>query len=116
MISLLNYSEIFQEDNAYRCADEGTLNLEEWGKFLHTKNKIYTDFDDIRRGELPNPNVSSPWILPRLHDRTVTLFSPQCTPYGFQSLRIFFELLQKLRTKLTDCLEATKEYVPRLST
>ena len=21
----------------------------EWGKFLHTKNKIYTDFDEIRK-------------------------------------------------------------------
>ncbi|XP_045489019.1 dynamin-1-like protein isoform X6 [Pieris rapae] len=26
----------------------GTVNLEEWGKFLHTKEKIYTDFDQIR--------------------------------------------------------------------
>ena len=24
------------------------IKAEEWGKFLHTKNKIYTDFDDIR--------------------------------------------------------------------
>lgn len=27
----------------------GTVNVEEWGKFLHTKNKIFTNFDDIRR-------------------------------------------------------------------
>lgn len=26
----------------------GTLNLEEWGKFLHTKGKIFKDFDEIR--------------------------------------------------------------------
>lgn len=26
----------------------GTVNLEEWGKFLHTKDKIYGDFDQIR--------------------------------------------------------------------
>lgn len=26
----------------------GTVNIEEWGKFLHTKNKIYSDFEDIR--------------------------------------------------------------------
>lgn len=26
----------------------GTVNVEEWGKFLHTKNKIYTDFNVIR--------------------------------------------------------------------
>uniref|UniRef100_A0A3P8NIA0 Dynamin-1-like protein n=1 Tax=Astatotilapia calliptera TaxID=8154 RepID=A0A3P8NIA0_ASTCA len=25
------------------------LDTEEWGKFLHTKNKIYTDFDEIRQ-------------------------------------------------------------------
>lgn len=25
------------------------MNLEEWGKFLHTKNKIYSDFDAIRK-------------------------------------------------------------------
>ena len=24
------------------------IKAEEWGKFLHTKNKIYTDFEDIR--------------------------------------------------------------------
>lgn len=23
--------------------------LKEWGKFLHTKNKIFTDFDEIRK-------------------------------------------------------------------
>lgn len=27
----------------------GTVNLEEWGKFLHTKDKIYSDFDQIRQ-------------------------------------------------------------------
>ena len=27
----------------------GTLNLEEWGKFLHTKNKVYSDFEEIRK-------------------------------------------------------------------
>jgi len=26
----------------------GTLDLEEWGIFLHTKGKIYTDFNEIR--------------------------------------------------------------------
>ncbi|CAH0721612.1 unnamed protein product, partial [Brenthis ino] len=28
---------------------KGTVNLEEWGKFLHTKDKIFSDFDEIRR-------------------------------------------------------------------
>lgn len=27
----------------------GTQNLEEWAKFLHTKNKIYSDFDEVRK-------------------------------------------------------------------
>lgn len=27
----------------------GTVDVEEWGKFLHTKDKVYTNFDDIRR-------------------------------------------------------------------
>ena len=24
------------------------IQADEWGKFLHTKNKVYTDFDNIR--------------------------------------------------------------------
>lgn len=28
---------------------KGTIDLDEWAQFLHTKNKIYTDADDIRR-------------------------------------------------------------------
>ena len=27
----------------------GTLDLDEWATFLHTKNKIYVDSDDIRQ-------------------------------------------------------------------
>lgn len=27
----------------------GTVKVEEWGKFLHVKNKIFTDFDEIRK-------------------------------------------------------------------
>lgn len=27
----------------------GTVNLDEWGKFLHTKDKIFSDFDLIRQ-------------------------------------------------------------------
>ncbi|XP_008298801.1 dynamin-1-like protein isoform X2 [Stegastes partitus] len=32
-----------------RKIDDGGREGEEWGKFLHTKNKIYTDFDEIRQ-------------------------------------------------------------------
>ncbi|XP_023296459.2 dynamin-1-like protein [Lucilia cuprina] len=35
------------DDRTNRSAENGTMNLEEWGKFLHTK-KIFTDFDQIR--------------------------------------------------------------------
>ncbi|KAG5675177.1 hypothetical protein PVAND_005102 [Polypedilum vanderplanki] len=36
------------DDREHRSADKGTVSLAEWGKFLHTKNKIFTDFDEIR--------------------------------------------------------------------
>uniref|UniRef100_A0A3Q1ANF2 Dynamin-1-like protein n=1 Tax=Amphiprion ocellaris TaxID=80972 RepID=A0A3Q1ANF2_AMPOC len=32
-----------------RKGDDSGREGEEWGKFLHTKNKIYTDFDEIRQ-------------------------------------------------------------------
>lgn len=37
------------DDREHRSADRGTVSLQEWGKFLHTKNKIFTDFDEIRK-------------------------------------------------------------------
>ncbi|XP_059488325.1 dynamin-1-like protein [Neocloeon triangulifer] len=38
-----------KDDMTYRSKEEGTLTLEEWGKFLHTKDKVYTDFEEIRK-------------------------------------------------------------------
>jgi len=38
-----------KDDTTHRSADEGTLNCTEWAKFLHTKNKVYTDFDLVRK-------------------------------------------------------------------
>ncbi|XP_059061853.1 dynamin-1-like protein isoform X5 [Achroia grisella] len=38
-----------KDSKEHRSAEEGTINLEEWGKFLHTKEKVYTDFDTIRQ-------------------------------------------------------------------
>ncbi|KAG7201975.1 hypothetical protein KM043_004670 [Ampulex compressa] len=38
-----------KDDREHRTAENGTLDLEEWGIFLHTKNKIYKNFNDIRR-------------------------------------------------------------------
>lgn len=37
-----------KEDRENRSADLGTLDLEDWGTFLHTKGKIYKDFKEIQ--------------------------------------------------------------------
>lgn len=39
---------VSKDDAQHRSADEGTMQLEEWAKFLHTKSKVYTDFDSVR--------------------------------------------------------------------
>ncbi|CAG0883365.1 unnamed protein product [Cyprideis torosa] len=36
------------DDKEYRSAEQGTLGLEEWAKFLHTK-KIFTDYEEVRQ-------------------------------------------------------------------
>uniref|UniRef100_U5EY90 dynamin GTPase n=1 Tax=Corethrella appendiculata TaxID=1370023 RepID=U5EY90_9DIPT len=36
------------DDREHRAAEHGTANVEEWGRFLHIKNKIFTDFNEIR--------------------------------------------------------------------
>lgn len=38
-----------KDDNQYRSAEAGNLDLEEWAQFLHKKEKIYTDFDQVRK-------------------------------------------------------------------
>ncbi|CAD7079007.1 unnamed protein product [Hermetia illucens] len=47
LILQLIYTPLDDKEN--RSAENGTLQLEEWGKFLHTKNKIFSDFNEIRR-------------------------------------------------------------------
>ncbi|XP_039745832.1 dynamin-1-like protein isoform X4 [Pararge aegeria] len=37
-----------KDSKEHRSAEEGTVNLEEWAKFLHTKERIYSNFDEIR--------------------------------------------------------------------
>jgi len=37
------------DDRVHRTAEKGTIQLEEWAEFLHTKDKVYTDWDDVRR-------------------------------------------------------------------
>ncbi|KAG7230973.1 hypothetical protein INR49_025002 [Caranx melampygus] len=36
-------------DDRRKTSEENGIEGEEWGKFLHTKNKIYTDFEEIRQ-------------------------------------------------------------------
>lgn len=38
-----------KEDREKRTASAGTIDLDAWGQFLHTKDKVFRDFDDIRR-------------------------------------------------------------------
>ncbi|XP_054154711.1 dynamin-1-like protein isoform X2 [Oppia nitens] len=46
---VLQLQYVAKDDRIVRDANEGTLDMDEWAKFLHTKNKIYTDFDVVRR-------------------------------------------------------------------
>ncbi|XP_050306609.1 dynamin-1-like protein isoform X2 [Anthonomus grandis grandis] len=38
-----------KEDKEHRSAKDGTLDIEDWGVFLHKKDKIFRDFEDIRK-------------------------------------------------------------------
>merc|ERR1711899_443316 len=38
-----------KDDRVHRSAERGTIEHEEWAEFLHTKNKVFTDWDDVRR-------------------------------------------------------------------
>jgi len=40
-----------RDDRVHRSSEEGTLDVDWWCQFLHTKSKIYTDVDDVR-GEI----------------------------------------------------------------
>ncbi|KAH7636841.1 dynamin related protein 1 isoform X1 [Dermatophagoides farinae] len=46
---ILQLQYVDKEDKSIRDVSEGTMNLDEWAKFLHTKNKVYSDFEDVRR-------------------------------------------------------------------
>uniref|UniRef100_A0A8C2WG97 Dynamin-1-like protein n=1 Tax=Cyclopterus lumpus TaxID=8103 RepID=A0A8C2WG97_CYCLU len=45
---ILQLVHIDSED-CKKTSEENGIDGEEWGKFLHTKNKTYTDFEDIRQ-------------------------------------------------------------------
>ncbi|RWS20391.1 dynamin-1-like protein isoform X4, partial [Leptotrombidium deliense] len=46
---VLQLVHVPKDDSAERSAEEGTMGLDEWAKFLHTKNKVYTDFNKVRK-------------------------------------------------------------------
>ncbi|XP_037700996.1 dynamin-1-like protein isoform X8 [Choloepus didactylus] len=45
---ILQLVHVSPEDKRKTTGEENGVEAEEWGKFLHTKNKLYTDFDEIR--------------------------------------------------------------------
>ncbi|XP_070612470.1 dynamin-1-like protein isoform X1 [Erythrolamprus reginae] len=46
---ILQLVHVTSEESRKTAGDENGIEAEEWGKFLHTKNKLYTDFDEIRQ-------------------------------------------------------------------
>ncbi|TRZ10471.1 hypothetical protein HGM15179_016637 [Zosterops borbonicus] len=46
---ILQLVHVSPGDGRKGAGDENEVDAAEWGKFLHTKNKIYTDFDEIRQ-------------------------------------------------------------------
>ncbi|XP_005407178.1 PREDICTED: dynamin-1-like protein isoform X7 [Chinchilla lanigera] len=46
---ILQLVHVSPEDKRKTSGEENGVEAEEWGKFLHTKNKLYTDFDEIRQ-------------------------------------------------------------------
>jgi len=38
-----------KDDRVHRSAERGTIEHDEWAEFLHTKNKVFTDWDEVRK-------------------------------------------------------------------
>jgi len=38
-----------KDDRVHRSAERGTIDKDEWVEFLHTKEKVFTDWDEVRR-------------------------------------------------------------------
>merc|ERR1711936_1372706 len=38
-----------KDDRVHRSAERGTIEHDEWAEFLHTKNKVFTNWDEVRR-------------------------------------------------------------------
>uniref|UniRef100_A0A3Q3VQ81 Dynamin-1-like protein n=1 Tax=Mola mola TaxID=94237 RepID=A0A3Q3VQ81_MOLML len=68
---------VYVDPGDSRKNDDGGKEGEEWGKFLHTKNKIYTDFDEIRQ-EIENETDRLSGINKGISDEPIHLkiFSP----------------------------------------
>ncbi|KAK3101869.1 hypothetical protein FSP39_006916 [Pinctada imbricata] len=46
---ILQLLHVGKDDTETRAQDGDSIKAAEWAKFLHTKNKIYTDFEEVRR-------------------------------------------------------------------
>ncbi|KAI1305909.1 Dynamin-1-like protein [Halotydeus destructor] len=46
---ILQLIHVPKDDKIYKTAEDGTLDFDEWAKFLHAKNKIFSDFSAVRR-------------------------------------------------------------------
>ncbi|XP_068134355.1 dynamin-1-like protein isoform X2 [Hyperolius riggenbachi] len=46
---ILQLVHVAADDRRKTSGEDNGVEADEWGKFLHTKNKIYTDFDEIRQ-------------------------------------------------------------------
>ncbi|XP_075066428.1 dynamin-1-like protein isoform X2 [Mixophyes fleayi] len=46
---ILQLVHVSTDDRRKTSGEDNGVEADEWGKFLHTKNKIYTDFDEIRQ-------------------------------------------------------------------
>ncbi|KAG5669941.1 hypothetical protein PVAND_000230 [Polypedilum vanderplanki] len=46
---VLQLIECSLDDRKYRRENNGTIDVKEWGVFLHDKDRIFTDFDEIRK-------------------------------------------------------------------
>ena len=67
-----------KSDTTTRSSEEGTLDVDEWAKFLHTKNKVYTDFAAVKReieSETDRMSGSNKGICPE--PINLKIFSPK---------------------------------------
>lgn len=61
-----------KDDLTHRSAEDGTLDLEDWGTFMHTKDKIFTNFKDIR-GEIEKETERMAGTNKGINDEPISL-------------------------------------------